>query len=93
MDDYCEDCKLLEPDLDISADTIEIKVNSMLISEIEKAKLSIENLNMIIKAKDNSYKQLSSKYKYERNCNDVLRMRIAALQSELSECLFGRKGE
>lgn len=90
MDDYCEGCKLLEPDLDISSDTIEIKVNSMLISEIEKAKLSIENLNMIIKAKDNSYKQLQSKYKYERNCNDALRMRIAALQEELSRCLYGK---
>lgn len=90
MGEYCEGCKLLEPDLDISADTIEIKVNSMLISEIEKAKLSIENLNMIIKAKDNSYKQLQSKYKYERNCNDALRMRIAALQEELSRCLYGK---
>lgn len=93
MDDYCEGCKLLEPDLDISADTIEIKVNSMLISELEKANLTIKSLKGTIKAKDNSYKQLQSKYKYERNCNDALRMRIAALQSELSECLFGRKGE
>lgn len=86
----CYGCKLLEPDSDISKDTIEIKVNSLLLKELEKANLTIKTLNGIIKAKDESYRQLTSKYTYECNCNDALRMRIAALQDELSRCLYGK---
>ena len=84
----CHGCEFLEPIFDISEDTVEIKVNSLLIKELEKANSTIKSLKETIEASSDSYRRLSEKYQRERSYNESLRMRINALQGELSKRIY-----